>query len=68
MLSWKDQVLAKGYEYKDRIVKCVAKSTIVANFHNWSFCVEMLQKGKTIVINVMQRCGIAWYEAEGQAK
>jgi hypothetical protein len=25
-------------------------------------------KGKTIVINVMQRCVIAWYKTEGQAK
>ena len=48
-------------------VKCVAKSTIVANFHIWRFCVEKLQN-ETIIINVMQRHGIACYEAEGQAK
>jgi hypothetical protein len=36
--------------------------------------VEMLQRVNTIVINVMKGCGIAWYggiawyEAEGQAK
>ena len=52
---------------KVELVKYVAKSTIVANFHAWSFCVENLQN-KTININVMQRHGIAWYEAEGQAK
>jgi hypothetical protein len=57
MLSW-----------KDKFVNCVEKSTIVANFHTWSFCVEKLQKGKTIIINVVQRYGIAWYEAEGQTK
>ena len=67
MLSWKDQVLSKDCEYKLEHVKCVAKSTIVANFHIWRFCVEKLQN-KTIMINVMQRHGIAWYEAEGQAK
>jgi hypothetical protein len=66
MLSWKDQVLSKGCEYKD-ILWNVAKSTIVANFHTWSFCVEMLQRVNTVFMNVMQRCGIAWYEAEGQA-
>jgi hypothetical protein len=44
MLSWKDQVLSHGFEYKDNFVKCLAKSTIVANFHNWSFCVEKLQR------------------------
>ena len=52
---------------KVELVKCVAKSTIVANFHTWRFCVEKLQN-ETIIINVMQRHGIAWYEAEGQAK
>jgi hypothetical protein len=73
MLSWKDQVLSKGCEYKV-FLKWVAKSTIVANFHTWSFFVEMLQRVNTIIINVMQGCGIAWYgslawnEAEGQAK
>jgi hypothetical protein len=29
-------------------VKCVAKSTIVSNFHTWSFCVEMLQGVKQL--------------------
>jgi len=48
-------------------MKCVAKSTIVANFHIWRFCVEKLQN-ETIIINVMQRHGITSYEAEGQAK
>jgi hypothetical protein len=57
MLSW-----------KDKFVNCVEKSTIVANFHTWSFCVEKLQKGKTIIINVVQRYGISRYEAEGHAK
>ena len=52
---------------KVELVKYVAKSTIVANFHTLSFCVENLQN-KTININVMQRYGIAWYEAKGQAK
>ena len=52
---------------KVELVKYVAKSTIVANFHIWRFCVEKLQN-KAIIINVMQRYGIAWYEAEGQAK
>ena len=52
---------------KVELVKYVAKSTIVANFHIWRFCVEKLQN-KVIMINVMQRYGIAWYEAEGQAK
>ena len=52
---------------KVELVKCVAKSTIVANFHTWRFCVEKLQN-KAIMIIVMQRYGIAWYEAEGQAK
>ena len=52
---------------KVELVKYVAKSTIVANFHTWSFCVENLQN-KTININVMQRHGIAWYKAEGQAE
>ena len=48
-------------------MKCVAKSTIVANFHTWRFCVEKLQN-KAIMLIVMQRYGIAWYEAEGQEK
>ena len=52
---------------KVELVKYVAKSTIVANFHIWRFCVEKLQN-KAIMINVMQRYSIAWYEAEGQAK
>ena len=52
---------------KVELVKCVAKSTIVANFHIWRFCVEKLQN-KSIMINVMQRYSIARYEAEGQAK
>ena len=52
---------------KAELVKCVAKSTIIANFHIWRFCVEKLQN-KAIMINVMQRYSIARYEAEGQAK
>ena len=52
---------------KVELVKCVAKSTIVANFHIWTFCVEKVQN-KAIMINVMQRYSIASYEAEGQAK
>ena len=48
-------------------MKYVAKSTIVANIHTWRFCVEKLQN-EEIMINVTQRHGIAWYEAEGQAK
>jgi len=43
---------------KVELVKCVAKSTIVANFHIWRFCVEKLQN-KAIMINVMQRYSIA---------
>ena len=52
---------------KAELVKCVAKSTIIASFHIWRFCVEKLQN-KAIMINVMQRYSIARYEAEGQAK
>jgi len=52
---------------KVELVKYVAKSTIVANFHIWRFCVEKLQN-KAIMINVMQRYGIAWYEAEEQTE
>ena len=48
-------------------MKYVAKSTIVANFHIWRFCVEKLQN-KAIMINVMQRYCIAWYEAEEEAE
>jgi len=33
---------------KTRLVKCIAKSTIVANFHTWSFCVEKLQRMKQL--------------------
>ena len=52
---------------KVELVKYIAKSTIVANFDTWRFCVEKLQN-KAIMINVMQRYSIAWYEAKGQAK
>ena len=53
---------------KTWLVKCIAKSTIVANFHTWRFLCGKAPKNETIIINVMQRYFIAWYEAEGQAK
>ena len=58
MLRKKLSVLSKVVSTKVELVKYIAKSTIVANFQTWSFCVENL-KNKTININVMQRHGIA---------
>ena len=40
-------------------VKCIAKSTIVANFHTWRFLYGKTPKNETIIINVMQRYVIA---------
>ena len=40
-------------------VKCIAKSTIVANFHTWRFLCGKSPKNETIIINLMQRYFIA---------
>ena len=50
------------------LVKCIAKSTIVANIHTWSFCVEKLQRIKQISSMWWKDIVLALYEAEGQAK
>ena len=44
---------------KTGLVKCIAKSTIVANFHTWRFLCGKAPKNETIIINVMQRYFIA---------
>ena len=41
------------------LVKCIEKSTIVANFHTWSFLCGEAPKSETIIINVMQKHVIA---------
>ena len=40
--------LKKLVSTKIELVKCIAKSTIVANIHTWSFCVEKLQRIKQL--------------------
>ena len=44
---------------KTGLVKCIAKSTLVSNFHTWRFLCGKAQKNETIIINVMQRYFIA---------